>query len=67
MTYAPDRLYEEVAYVAYHFHWSMDEILDMQHPLRQRFVGEIGRFNRRISTQPTSRLSSVLQPVLWFP
>ena len=22
VTYAPDRLYEEVAYVAYHFHWS---------------------------------------------
>ena len=51
MTYAPDRLYEEVAYVAYHFHWSLDEILDMQHPLRQRFVGEIGRINRRISTE----------------
>ena len=51
MTYAPDRLYEEVAYVAYHFHWSMDEILDMEHPLRQRFVEEIGRINRRLSTE----------------
>ena len=51
MTYAPDRLYEEVAYVAYHFHWSMDEILDMEHPLRERFVGEIGRINRRLSTE----------------
>ena len=49
MTYAPDRLYEEVAYVAYHFHWSLDEILDMEHPLRQRFVEEIGRINRRLS------------------
>ena len=33
MTYATDRLYEEVAYVAYHFHWSFDEILDLEHPL----------------------------------
>lgn len=49
MTLAPDRLYEEVAYVAYHFHWSMDEILDLEHPLRQRFVTEIGRINRRLS------------------
>ncbi|MGI8683975.1 MAG: DUF6760 family protein [Acidimicrobiales bacterium] len=49
MTYAADRLYEEVAYVAYHFHWRLDDILDMEHPLRQRFVGEIGRINRRLS------------------
>ena len=34
MTYAADRLYEEVAYVAYHFHWSLDEILDLEHPDR---------------------------------
>ena len=49
MTYAADRLYEEAAYVAYHFHWSLEEILGMEHPLRQRFVEEIGHINRRIS------------------
>lgn len=45
MTYATDRLYAEVAYVAYHFHWSREEILDLEHPERQRFVDEIGRIN----------------------
>ena len=49
MTYATDRLYEEVAYVAYHFHWSLDEILDLEHAERQRFVREIGALNSRIS------------------
>ncbi len=49
MTYAADRLWEEVAYVAYYFHWDMDSILDLEHPVRQRFVGEIGKINRRIS------------------
>jgi len=49
VTYATERLYEEVAYVAYHFHWSLDEILEMEHPLRQRFVEEIGRINQRLS------------------
>lgn len=49
MTYATDRLYEEVAYVAYHFHWSLDEILELEHPLRQRFVTEIGSINQRLS------------------
>ena len=49
MTYAIDRLYEEMAYVAYHFHWSLDGIIDLEHPLRRRFVDEIGRINRRLS------------------
>lgn len=45
MTYASPRIYEEVAYVAYHFHWSLDDILDLEHPVRQRFVREIRRLN----------------------
>ncbi|HEX2040923.1 MAG TPA: DUF6760 family protein [Acidimicrobiales bacterium] len=49
MTYATDRLYEEVAYVAYHFHWSLDEILELEHPLRRRFVSEIASINTRLS------------------
>ena len=49
MTYAADRLHEEVAYVAYHFHWSLDEILDMEHPDRRRYVAEIANINTRIS------------------
>jgi hypothetical protein len=49
VTYAADRLYEEVAYVAYHFHWRLDDILDLEHPERLRYVGEIGRINTRIS------------------
>ena len=48
MTYAADRLHEEVAYVAYHFHWSLDDILDLEHADRRRFVDEIGRINNRI-------------------
>ncbi len=50
-TYASDRMFEEIAYVAYHLHWSLDEILDLEHPLRQRFVEEIGRINRRLAEE----------------
>ena len=49
MTYAANRLYEEVAYVAYHFHWSLGEILDLEHPVRRRFLEEIGRINRSLA------------------
>ncbi|HMC38110.1 MAG TPA: DUF6760 family protein [Acidimicrobiales bacterium] len=51
MTYTADRLFEEVAYVAYHFHWSLDEILDLEHPVRRRFVEEIAKINRRLSEE----------------
>lgn len=49
MTYAADRLFEEVAYVAYHLHWSMDGILDLEHSDRLRFVEEIARINQRLT------------------
>jgi hypothetical protein len=46
VTFDAERLFEEVAYLAYHFHWSFDEIADLEHPLRQRFVDEIAAINR---------------------
>lgn len=49
MTYAPDRLFEEVAYVAYYLHWPMDQILDMEHPIRSRMIDEIGRINEQLN------------------
>jgi hypothetical protein len=49
VTYAVDRLHEEVAYVAYHFHWPREVILDLPHAERQRWVREIARINTRIN------------------
>ena len=46
MTNAADQLYGEVAFVAYHFHWPLDVILDLDHPTRRRFVGEISSLNQ---------------------
>ncbi len=42
MTYAADQLHAEIAYVAYHFHWSWPDIVDLEHADRRRFVREIG-------------------------
>ncbi|MFD7986740.1 DUF6760 family protein [Kitasatospora indigofera] len=49
MTYATDRLYEEIAYIAYHFHWEQERLLDLTHPDRIRWVQEIARINARIN------------------
>lgn len=42
------QLYEEVAYVAYHFHWPHDQILGLEHPERRAWVDEIATINRRL-------------------
>ena len=47
MTYGTERVLEEVSYVAWHFHWSLAEILDLEHPDRRRFVADIGRLTGR--------------------
>ena len=46
MTYATDRLWEEVAYVAYYLHWPLAEIVDLEHPLRRRVIREISRIHQ---------------------
>jgi hypothetical protein len=51
VTFAEDRLFEEIAYVAYHFHWPLETILDLEHPLRERFVAEVEQLNRRLADQ----------------
>ena len=54
--YPLERLSEEVAYIAYHFHWSPDHIMNLEHAERRRWVAEIARINQRIRW-PTWRLS----------
>ena len=49
--YPSERLYEEVAYVAYYFHWPYDQVMRMEHRERQRWVGEIARINERLNEQ----------------
>jgi hypothetical protein len=44
-----DRLFEEVAYIAYHFHWPHEQIMGLEHGERQRWVDEIGKINRRLN------------------
>ena len=51
-------LLEEVSYVAYHFHWPFGEILDLEHPLRRAFVGQIGQINARVAADLSDEAAS---------
>lgn len=47
--YPLDRLYEEVAFVAYHFNWDHDDVLAMPHWERRRWCAEISAINERMN------------------
>ena len=49
--YPLDRLHEEVAYVAFHFHWPYGEVMQLDHRERQRWVAEVARINQRINEE----------------
>ncbi len=54
MGYPSQQLYEEVAYLAYYFHWPYDQILGLEHGERRRWVSELARINRRLNEQMES-------------
>jgi hypothetical protein len=37
---SPSQLLEETARLAYHFHWPLDTILDLEHADRRKFLRE---------------------------
>jgi hypothetical protein len=49
--YPLDRLYGEVAFLAYHFHWPYEEIMQMEHRERRRWCEEISKINKQLNEQ----------------
>ena len=42
-------LQEEVAFVAYHFHWPPEAIMNLEHTERRQWVQEISAINQRMN------------------
>jgi hypothetical protein len=53
--YPLDQLYEEVAYIAYYFHWPLQDILELEHGERRMWVEEIAKINQRLSEMVMGR------------
>lgn len=45
--YPEPSLWGEIAYLAYHLHWDLDSLLDLQHPDRARLIGLVADMNER--------------------
>ncbi|MCB9776963.1 MAG: hypothetical protein H6742_00190 [Alphaproteobacteria bacterium] len=44
-----ESIFKEVAFIAYHFHWDRDAVLEMSHRERHTWVKEISSINDRIN------------------
>lgn len=49
--YPSMQLFEEVAYLAYHFHWPYSQIMALEHQERRQWVAEVVKINNRIRGQ----------------
>lgn len=50
--YPHDKLYQEVAFIAYYFHWPHDDIMNMEHEERRKWCEEISKINKKLNQQP---------------
>jgi len=48
VAYPLDQVRSEVAFIAYHLHWSLEEILSLPHQERVAWVGQVSAINRKI-------------------
>lgn len=53
--YPLERIYEEVAFVTYHFGWAHDDVLSLPHWERRRWCEEISRINERMNEDGETR------------
>jgi hypothetical protein len=55
--YPLDRLYKEVAFIAYYFHWQHDDVMAMPHCERKKWCEEISGINKNLSEETPARRS----------
>ena len=47
MQYPTEALWQEIVYLAYHLHWPLDDLLDLEHADRARLVRGVAALNAR--------------------
>ncbi|MFI5983441.1 DUF6760 family protein [Streptomyces sp. NPDC051555] len=49
--YSVEDLRSEIAYIAYHFHWSHNELLDLDHVQRRAYIQSIAEINQLLESR----------------
>jgi hypothetical protein len=43
------QLIDEMSFLAYHFHWSRTDLMNLEHRERRRWVAQISALNQRVN------------------
>jgi hypothetical protein len=54
-----DDLREQMAFIAFHFHWGRDELLTLEHAERRAWCDEISAINRALDGKTQRSLTDI--------
>jgi hypothetical protein len=49
-SYPVEKLYEEMAFIAYYMHWSHEEVMNLEHAERIRWCEQISKINKNLNS-----------------
>ncbi len=52
ITYPASRLFEEMAFLAYYFHWPRSEVMNLAHGERQEWCARVSGINKELTGSP---------------
>lgn len=55
-----EEVYEEMAFIAYYFHWSQDEIIKMSHLERKNWCNRISEINKESNGEEEESLAKLM-------
>lgn len=58
LSYLPEDIYREIAYIAYHFHWAKSDVMSMTHHERKIWIKEIADINKKINTNMENQIKA---------
>ena len=57
--YPQQELYKEMSFISYYFHWSMDEVMKLDHMSRRKWCSEISEINKSINPSKKQKEKSI--------
>ena len=59
--YPKEELYREMSFISYYFHWSVGEVLALDHASRRRWCEEISSINSSLSPSDRKKEKSIFE------
>lgn len=58
--YPNEELYREMSFISYYFHWSMEEVMRLDHLSRRRWCSEISNIHKSLNPSDHNKEKSIV-------